>query len=453
MSHRSILVLTMLSCGCSEPGPPDRVAEVGALDEVEGEREQFPEVEKLVKRITSLDGFHRYQAIGELAQFVRDERAPRRALLPIVPLLIENMSHADPKVRSACVWTLEAIGPGRGKSLQPLIVALKDKHHEVRSGAAQALRLYGPTGQPALAALVESLSDPDARVRQYSAWSLGEIGPLNQQVVPALVKALQDDDKNVRSNAARSLAYCGSAAREAVPALDLLRDTPDPVLQEAVREALQRIVKDSTKPFNVKLATRDPEKLIVALRDADVHVRINAAALLVDVIPESPAAVTALSESLADTNSGVRWNSCRALAEIGPRGRKAVPALTKCLDDSDSDVRLTAATAIWEITQQSDLLLPLLTETLKTGFGDDWFAAASVSRKLGPAAKAVVPVLIPLLEDNKRRDTHRTVIELLGCIGPDAKAAIPALSRIVENPDARYHDEAKDALSRIRPGF
>lgn len=106
---------------------------------------------------------------------------------------------------------VEALGEIKDpRAVEPLIIALKDENKDVRESAAWALGKIG--AKRAVPALIEALKDEDERVRGRSADALGEIG--DKRAVPALTKALQDENEDVRRNAETALFFIKSKQKK-----------------------------------------------------------------------------------------------------------------------------------------------------------------------------------------------------------------------------------------------
>ncbi len=126
------------------------------------------------------------------------------------------------------------------------------------------------------------------------------------------------------------------------------------------------------------------------------------------------------------------------------------------LKDNDPLVRIEAAKILAELGElepRSTAAIPVLTELL----GDkDARTRAEVSRLLlffdPEAAKVVVPVLTELLTC-KDREVCRAAACTLGEIGANAKAAIPALTELVNNEahNDRLRRQALCSLQDIGP--
>lgn len=87
-----------------------------------------------------------------------------------------------------------------------MIARLNDPDVAVRQAAAHALSAQPSAGEPIVAALTKSAADPDVEVRFLSISALGKAGPTAKSSVPALKTALQDSEKRVRLEAALAIS-------------------------------------------------------------------------------------------------------------------------------------------------------------------------------------------------------------------------------------------------------
>jgi len=200
-------------------------------------------------------------------------------------MLTEAVQHDQaPKVRGEAAEAIAKIDR-KARHIDVLVEALRDDEDEtVRTCAARALYLLGPRASPVVPALTAALEDPSHRVRAVATTALSNAGPKAKSAVPTLRRLLTNPDHNVRLNVAivlwwlewdgeeidpaltelldvsrdpsrvtapairietvELLEQIGPAARGAVPALNkLLEETLDPYLQDAIRQALKKILE------------------------------------------------------------------------------------------------------------------------------------------------------------------------------------------------------------------
>ncbi|MFH1830342.1 MAG: HEAT repeat domain-containing protein [Pseudomonadota bacterium] len=140
----------------------------------------------------------------------------------------------------------------------------------------------------------------------------------------------------------------------------------------------------------------------IVLEDPDLKVRSDAAYALSKIGPGAKAAIPALIVALKDQNENVRIDASIALGEIGPA---AVPALIEMLKDPNWLVRSAAAFALGEIGPGAKAAFPALIATLKDKEVDRRAVQALV--QIGPAA---VPALFAALKDKDVRSFAASVL-------------------------------------------
>lgn len=87
-------------------------------------------------------------------------------------------------------------------------------------------------------------------------------------------------------------------------------------------------------------------RLIEAMKDADLDVRLNVAYALSKI---GPPAIESLVTTLKDTNTDRRAGAAYTLGLIGPQARSALPALLDALTDPEVEVRRQASYAIGRV--------------------------------------------------------------------------------------------------------
>jgi HEAT repeat protein len=374
----------------------------------------------------------------------------------VIPVFVSVLQNGDVDERYGAAEQLKEMGPWAAPAVPALIKALKDKEASNRCMVVEALGLVGPKAATATVALMEVLRhDEDSAARGTAAEALGKIG--DPTTVPALVTALEDEDDYVRMNAVNALESLGHKAKAAVPSLirvvknDEANDwiaaaalgaidadgISTPALIEAFADKNPRLRRFAA--YGLKRMGRNASSAETALhdglRDSDRGARIAAATAywsvshkadeavgvlrseiqasddwaaqmwaadaLAEIGPAAKAAVPELIECLTSDTRYVVTSSAKALGKIGPDAVSAVPALTAQLKDSDDHyTRVCIARALWRI-KRSDESLPVLHYALKNS--RDFMAvsqAAETAGEMGPQAKRLVPLLLPLLKDS-----------------------------------------------------
>lgn len=177
-----------------------------------------------------------------------------------------------------------------------------------------------------------------------------------------------------------------------------------------------------------------PADLAKSLQADDVDVRRQAAASLAGLGPEAQPALIALIYALRDEDPQVRREAATALGNLGPEAKTAVPVLLGAMKDSNEAVRLQVATALSRIgtsgNQRSQFVIDL-----------------------GDLGKRALPILMRLLSQANKDDPQSMaeLIRAIGKLGPDAKASVPLLLKMLQEKTwARY--DAFNALKSIGPG-
>jgi HEAT repeat protein len=399
-------------------------------------------------------------ALGEIGPPAKDS----------VPSLKEALMDESESLRLAAAWALWGISRQRA-AIPVLIQGLKSQDALMRSSAANQLSSVGPEAKDGVAALTIALADSAVEVRRPAALALAAVvGTEAKAAVPALIKALGDDDRTVRGASISALHGIGRGAQAAEPALFQLLKDPDKDLCRSAARALVQI--GSSSEAAMTFLSKD-------LKDQSTDIRELAATWLGQMGPAAAPATAPLIEALKDKDSGVRWSAAIALGSIGNGARTSLSPLGNLLRDTDGGVRLAAALALWRIDKQKamiDLAIRSLDDkdvatregalVAVTGMGAE--AKAAIPRLLNLAnhdaelsslaARALWridkhPAAIPILV--KRLDSASTrglALNYLQEIGPDAKAAVPVLVRLIEQEENSVdRDSAAAALRKIDP--
>jgi HEAT repeat protein len=206
--------------------------------------------------------------------------------------------------------------------------------------------------------------------------------------------------------------------------------------------------------------------LTVALKDARVDVRRNAAAAWIGVrLGAKDSALSALVAAAKDRDGVVRALVLLALRNLGPAAKAATPTFLAALEDKEIEVRRIAVEALAGLVQEKgvfnalvDLLqdpdpgirkatgagfvkmvtlqkehIPALKKALKSdAAGVRGFAARGVGQlaNKGHDCKEAVPNLTETLSD-KDASVRLQAVQALGAIGPSAKQAISALAKVL----------------------
>jgi HEAT repeat protein len=453
-----------------------------------------PDVNSLVKQLSSSDAEARNKAIDDLASFGTQADVA-------VPALVQALSGADVQLQWRAARTLGAIGGGAKAAVPALQKALKSNETAVRGWSAYALGQIGEASRPAVTDVAALLADPDRDVRRSAVSALIAIRPAPELMIQFMRKAIEDNDidpsvtvpalhalggagekgiaaliealnnEKARYWACIALGASGPKAKAAVPALAKLLSHQEPEIRMQAAIALGEIGPDS------KTAAT---QLIKALSDEQNSVRYAAAFAIGQI--GAAEATPELKKQLASQDSFLRMISAWALAKINPNDKaavdEAVKLLVASLKDENPRVRAAAARGLHELKAPPEVIVPLFTDMLKdkdpvvrgnvidalstldekimprlsTGLEnkDVQSIAVGIIRRLGPKAKALVPSLVKELSDPD--PNHRQEVAFaLAAMGPDAVEAVPALAKALEDSEASVRNTACYALGKIGP--
>ncbi len=157
---------------------------------------------------------------------------------------------------------------------------------------------------------------------------------------------------------------------------------------------------------------------------------------------ESPSGLDAHIRDLPHPDYQVRWKALEALAKLGPQAEPAVPALiTRLEDDYDRFRAISVLGAIGPAAAPAvPALLHRLAYTLSVEdklYRDESTEAIGIIEtvaKIGPAAKATIPLLRQALKD-KVSAIRYFAAHALGEMGPEAIVAIPDLETRLTDHD------------------
>src|SRR5207237_2124120 len=170
------------------------------------------------------------------------------------------------------------------------------------------------SGAEAVPALVDALGDKKVTVRRLAAQVLMPLRVSDKSVVTALAYAIKsDDDDNVRLVCVQCIAQLGISGKLAAPSLvHALSDSNNQVRFQAFY-ALQNMGENAR------------DGLLKALGNKDDRIRINTAALMLQVNVEPNNALPILVDALKHDNEELRIQAAFAMAQTGREVNKLLP--------------------------------------------------------------------------------------------------------------------------------
>jgi HEAT repeat protein len=152
------------------------------------------------------------------------------------------------------------------------------------------------------------------------------------------------------------------------------------------------------------------------------------------------------SEDAAEMASNVSQRDVRkaAATALGKMGAEATPSLVKLLNGKDAGLRSVACEALGEIGTGAKAAVPDLILTFK----DDAVREQAVEA----LAKIGTPAVQPLIDQltNRTPAVRIGAAQALGKLGPKAKAAIPVLARLRNHPVPEVRQAIRDAMDAIQ---
>ena len=215
---------------------------------------------------------------------------------------------------------VNVLGKVRRREASDRLIATTKVNGTIRSLAFQAL---AQIGEPSIEPLIVALKDKNANGRWYAAHALGEIK--DARAVEALIVALQDEDSHVRWHSAWALGKIGDAR------------AVEPLISASLRDGQSKVRKQALEAL-VDIGAPAVEQLIRGLKDVSSYSRWRAAWALGRI--GATEAVDPLVNALIDEVSEVRWFASVALGEI--RDPKAIAPLDALRNDEDLGIKSCA---------------------------------------------------------------------------------------------------------------
>lgn len=416
------------------------------------------------------------EAIAKDKQVIAARRAAEAIGEPIVPGLVELLTHASQRVREQACLCLKKIGP-RAKAAAPaLMELLGDPNYTVRGKAAKALRDIGADASADTSKLKAALTDSNWAVRSAASDVLGKMGA-KAGVLEELAEKFRSPIESDRIEVVEGLKHLGTA--DVVAHLDIAADDPAVAVRVAAVQALGVLRHAIISSI-----------LCDRLADPSAEVREAAVQQFTGYWRQhfiTPDVVTALCDRLADKVIRVRARACYALANAGAPGKPAIPLLINRLEDDEASVRAAAAQALGAIGAASpDPVAPLLERLIdepdvagsaanaltnwkelpasvvpglmaffgRARAGGGWEMSVSSAFKALGRVKSPPKVVVDTLTAavRARSDNYQSAIEALTDLGPAAAPAVPDLLGLLQEEHVP-HGVVKALTSIGGPAF
>jgi len=370
-----------------------------------------------------------------------------------MPVLKEGLKDKSPLVLWHTIDAIRRLGPKAKDTVPLLTVLLKHEDQKIRIAAAHALSNMGPDARPAVAAMAQLLQPEDPRQRLEIILALGRLGPNAKEALPALIQRLKDMQPLSHHPLLITIGEFGSDAKDAVPALMELLKKKEIIFHSDAMIALGQIGPEAQAAV---------PQLQAFLGHASEYPRANAARALGGIGPKAESAVPALKKLLQDDRQAVRVWAAYALARVTGDNKPYVAVLVELWKANPDDEYSLANSVRYEVAQALELLgaearpaRAMLLEALssdKTPPGTQMYVARALGH-LADDAEVIVPKLLELL-DRKGEGYARVAncmpaIQSLGMLGPRAKAAIPRLRQLAQDNEDEIADAAAWALGKI----
>jgi hypothetical protein len=371
----------------------------------------------------------------------RPADAWRPAAQRLLPSLSQCLADDDRSVRWSAAWSICDLGRAAAPAADALWALIEREQFTIDDSESPAHRAFvslirarDPRAGAHLRGVLERLAPAPKSGWQRmlgvlwaggsvaipsSVWAvLDHVGPWAVGCLAPLVRlmAIATDHKIAVIDA---VGRHGDAAAIAVPAL------------RAQLAACPRVVTHvlgTLGPLAIE-ALGDVQR---ALQHDDVYVRVNAARAVWRIGGRADLAVPALRrELMAPAKGHSRSRALEAIAELGPVASDVAPLLPPLFDDDDW-VSSRSAIAYWHITRDAERVVEVLVdrhvEAVPRGF-----EAVRCLAKVGPAARAALPLLRAALVSD-RRQAHAAVVGTAIDADEDWRALCETAMRNIEPP-------------------
>jgi HEAT repeat protein len=362
-------------------------------------------------------------------------------------------------VRRAVAEALASMGPDALPAAPQLVAALADSEAAVADAARQALSRLGADALPALVAA--SRMPPD----RFRALLWPVVAPLGEAAVAPLTAALGDASAFAVMNALFALGQLG--AKSAVPNVTPWLRHPLPAMVAAARSCLARlegppprdrrgeaipmpIAGFDSAPLSVdalraSLPRLDRRWLAEALFDGRAPVRENAARAWGCLGPEASPVVERLVIALKDAEVTVQIATAEALGALGLADATCIPALVGALFQPREPLRraIFAALDQYGPTRVANAVRDLLV-------GLEERALGTMGRAAHRMPESFVPMLSEVAADASASLIAReNAVVILGDLLARGRSAEETLFGLVTSQESMLALKAANALARL----
>jgi HEAT repeat protein len=328
--------------------------------------------------------------------------------------------------------------------LSDLVAQLKSSKEDVRVAAAKELQRYGEAAESAVPALSTALEDKRSEtLRLEAAVALSSIGANAKAAIPALLRSLQVESEPsdaVRNIVASSFGHIGVDTPPVIQALirtlttDRNNDVRDGAgfslaeLGSPALDAMLKVLKDPSRPYSQR------SQVAASLGNGSFSDRAEL------VIP-------ALIWAMKNSDGDIQSNAAESLARMG---QKAVDPLIDTFRFGEPGVKIEAAFALGRLGAAASASVPWLIPTLKGDNLEVSMSAASALAGIGPpAAPAISELIAVVIDRNKDRELRAKCVEALGSIHNEAGLCVPVIIKSLTADDFVVRLRAAKALGQF----
>lgn len=363
----------------------------------------------------------------------------------VVEPLIEALTNPF-EVESVRFMAAEALGGMQNeKSVDSLLLALKDDNVAVRYSAAAALS--GRKDEIVVRALIDATRDRDKFVRASVAYALGTTG--ESQALKALLACAADENEVVRFSAAKAISgfapeavFAGikdltglSDKEKALVKVEVLGHIKDPRALSALRELLKSPDSEIAYKASLSLMGHDNpdllEELIEASKRLDEELFMLARQNMKNFVSE-PAAKPGADEG------------ARPLSDV----RNLPPSLEKLrksLLDPSPNIRGSAANTLGDFQTQEALQL-----LIAAAKDDNEFVRSSAVNSLGRVGMPDAFAVVIKYEKDSSEEVRYAVVKALSACSLDSGKE--CLARIAKNDRSKnVKRAARLTLEKMNP--